>query len=584
MIDVQHPPLYRLSPLALTLCAAAGFAQTDAPFEKAPDPEEHRDQPHEQFDPAGPDAADFEHQTGEPVQDRGAISPRVVRMRQVNVDPMGLDILGDAANEPSIAVDPTNRQRMAIGWRQFDTVLNSFRQAGVAYSSDGGDTWTNNGPIEPGLFRSDPVLEANSQGVFFYNSLLVEGGNTLTTQVFRSFDGGATWSDFAQAFGGDKQWMAIDRSSSPGAGHLYEIWRDIPGANLFTPNVFSRSIDNGASWQNPIQVPGSPEIGTLAVGPDGELYVVGFISGDTRGFVAKSTDASNALVTPSFTQTSLVPLGGTLTLFAGVNPQGLSGQLCVAVDHTSGPRRGWVYMVVSVNPPGADSLDTFFIRSTDGGVTWDAPVRLNDDVGTAVQWFGAMSVSESGRIDVIWNDTRDLGVPNSALYYTFSYDGGTTWAPNEQLTQTFNHSLGYPQQNKMGDYIEIDSDDSGADIAMTATFTGGQDVYYIRVDNPVCQPTSGRDCNGNGLDDACEIANDIVFDANANGIPDACETPVCLADTNRDGIVNFGDVTEVLSRWGDLGAPGAFGDADGDGSVAFNDLTVVLSFWLATCP
>ena len=38
---------------------------------------------------------------------------------QVNVDPLGLNILGDAANEPSIALDPLAPQRMAIGWRQF---------------------------------------------------------------------------------------------------------------------------------------------------------------------------------------------------------------------------------------------------------------------------------------------------------------------------------------------------------------------------------------------------------------------------------------------------------------------------------
>ena len=49
---------------------------------------------------------------------------------QVNVDEDGFNIEGDAANEPSIAVDPTNPDRMAIGWRQFDDVNNNFRQAG----------------------------------------------------------------------------------------------------------------------------------------------------------------------------------------------------------------------------------------------------------------------------------------------------------------------------------------------------------------------------------------------------------------------------------------------------------------------
>ena len=51
---------------------------------------------------------------------------------QVNVDANGQNILGDAANEPSIAVDPTNGNKMTIGWRQFNSVTpTSGRPAGV---------------------------------------------------------------------------------------------------------------------------------------------------------------------------------------------------------------------------------------------------------------------------------------------------------------------------------------------------------------------------------------------------------------------------------------------------------------------
>src|SRR5438132_3684627 len=61
---------------------------------------------------------------------------------QANVDASGNNILGDAANEPSIAVDPTDPNKMAIGWRQFDTINSDFRQAGWGYTSDAGMTWT----------------------------------------------------------------------------------------------------------------------------------------------------------------------------------------------------------------------------------------------------------------------------------------------------------------------------------------------------------------------------------------------------------------------------------------------------------
>ena len=59
---------------------------------------------------------------------------------QANVDQNGNNILGDAANEPSIAVDPTNGNKMIIGWRQFNTVSSNFRQGGWGYTTDGGVT------------------------------------------------------------------------------------------------------------------------------------------------------------------------------------------------------------------------------------------------------------------------------------------------------------------------------------------------------------------------------------------------------------------------------------------------------------
>src|SRR5207248_7762864 len=64
---------------------------------------------------------------------------------QVNVDAGGNNILGDAANEPSISVDPTDGNKIAVGWRQFDSVQSDFRQSGYGYTSDGGTTWTFHG-------------------------------------------------------------------------------------------------------------------------------------------------------------------------------------------------------------------------------------------------------------------------------------------------------------------------------------------------------------------------------------------------------------------------------------------------------
>ncbi len=66
------------------------------------------------------------------------------------------------------------------------------------------------------------------------------------------------------------------------------------------------------------------------------------------------------------------------------------------------------------NPAGTDPLDVHFARSTDGGVTLGPWVRVNDDPSAPNnwQWFATMSVAPNGRIDAVWNDTRDTGVVN----------------------------------------------------------------------------------------------------------------------------------------------------------------------------
>jgi len=170
-----------------------------------------------------------------------------------------------------------------------------------------------------------------------------------------------------------------------------------------------------------------------------------------------------------------------------VNPGGLLGQVSVATANN-----GNIYVLASVDPPSADPLDVMFIRSTNGGVTWSNPIRVNNNPAgqNSYQWFGAMSVAPNGRIDAIWNDTGiDSSNTLSVLTYGYSLDEGLTWLGNTALTPAFNHTLGYPSQDKIGDYYDIVSDNFGANIAFSATFTGGQDVYYMRV-TAVPEPSS----------------------------------------------------------------------------------------------
>ena len=42
----------------------------------------------------------------------------------------------------TISVDPTNGNRMTIGWRQINSVTSNFRQGGWGYTTDAGVHWT----------------------------------------------------------------------------------------------------------------------------------------------------------------------------------------------------------------------------------------------------------------------------------------------------------------------------------------------------------------------------------------------------------------------------------------------------------
>lgn len=470
---------------------------------------------------------------------------------QVNVNMNGMNILGDAANEPSLAVDPTAPGRIVIGWRQFDTVDNNFRQAGWAFSTNGGQSWERVSPgvIEPGIFRSDPVLGVDADGVFHYYSLGTPGG-AFCCDVFSSVNGGMSWGPGSFAYGGDKGWMTIDRTNGMGRNHIYTTWNRTFSCDF---GDFVRSTNCGFSFEEPIVLPGGPFWGTLSVGPDGELYICG------NGFIVmRSDNAKNPNVTPTFEQVVGVNLGGVLVSGGAPNPGGLNGQAWIATDHSESASRGNVYLLATVNPEGPDPADVMFSASTDGGQTWSSPCRVNDDdeATSAWQWFGTMSVAPNGRIDVIFNDTRNSGASNlSELFYTYSVDTGKTWAPNVPVSPMFNSIIGWPNQAKIGDYYDMTSDNEGANIAYSATFNGEQDVWFLRIGE--------FDCNANGLTDSEEIERGLVDDCNDNGLPDDCEV-----DCNNNGIPDGCDVAAAAPDCdGNFIPDECESDFDGDGVI-----------------
>src|SRR6266516_4096074 len=178
--------------LTLLLALASASGQTLAPTREAP-----RNEPLEFYD--NPPAPPRKIET----------SPQMISQFgpfvsfQANVDANGNNIIGDAANECAISVDPTNLSKMTIAWRQFNDVTSNFRQAGWAYTTDGGTTWTFPGVLETNVFRSDPVTNSNEIGQFFYLSLQSDVNQSFfCDDLWYSTNGGQFWTLLSGARGG----------------------------------------------------------------------------------------------------------------------------------------------------------------------------------------------------------------------------------------------------------------------------------------------------------------------------------------------------------------------------------------------
>src|SRR5881409_1235521 len=239
-------------------------------------------------------------------------SPRMISQfgvftsHQVNVDANGQNIIGDAANECSISVDPTDGSKMTIAWRQFNDVNSNFRQGGWGYTTDGGVHWTFPGVLQNGVFRSDPVTNSDEIGQFFYLSLQSDVNlSFFCDDLWRSTNGGQTWVERSPdrgAGGGDKEWFTIDKTGGPGHGFQYQA---DDGFNCSGGGVeFQRSIDGGVTWQTPIVVPNGTDLGTLDVDNNGNLFIGG--ESFSNFSCVRSSNAQFGGQTPTFDRVTSV--------------------------------------------------------------------------------------------------------------------------------------------------------------------------------------------------------------------------------------------------------------------------------------
>lgn len=332
--------------------------------------------------------------------------------------------------ETDIAVNPRNTNNFVAS----DNRVTGFAGTPwVYYTTNGGVVWNNTAITSN---QGDPVFCADSLGNF-YLAVLSNG-----VRLYKSTDGGVSWTNLGNIVNNanaDKEWIWADQTGGTYQNHVYMAYVNFATSASVD---FWRSTNNGASWTMIGNMgTGTPNPGPdIATGPGGRVYLAWFNGGTV---IRVSTDGGAnfaSSVQASFHSTpGSINGSGRYVLKTDIRVNGMPH---IAVDMSSGSRRGYIYNVYATNPPGPDAADIYCTRSTDGGVTWSSgdPVRVNNDAAFTDQWMCDVSVDNQGRVWAFWWDSRNDEANNlmTETWGAVSTDGGLTFTNFIIGNQNFN--------------------------------------------------------------------------------------------------------------------------------------------------
>jgi hypothetical protein len=351
--------------------------------------------------------------------------------------------------EPTICINPYNPQNIAAG-----AILDAYY-----WSDDGGKTWQSNRLTSPHGVFGDPVLVADPKGNFYYAHLSDPEGKQWGSQklldrivIQRSTDGGKTYD--AGSYCGenhpkdqDKHWLGVD----PKTNALYCTWTEF---DLYDSKdtvkhrsriLFSKSTDDGKTWSKGLKInefegdclddDNTTEGAVPVAGLNGEIFVA-WAWGNKIWF-DRSLDGGRSWLDRDIVVADQ-PGGWTYNV-AGISR--CNGLPFLDIDHSEGPHRGTLYVNWSDHRNGDDDPDVFVARSTDGGNTWSAPVRVNDDAPGRDQFLTSMTVDKvTGWVYCVFYDRRAYDDKRTDVWLAVSRDGGRTFENMKISTTPFDPS------------------------------------------------------------------------------------------------------------------------------------------------
>lgn len=325
--------------------------------------------------------------------------------------------------------------RVYAMWRERDPKTKS-RSLQFLRSRDYGTHWDQPPRV---LSASDdvgvPELLADRDGGV-HVAWLVGPRDERALEIASSHDFGATFAPtpahLTAAFPTSQYGITNRRVASDGSGHLYVVWEEVKSVQ--DQRIYlTRSPDQGKTWATPPILVSGPEGGDeyhahspqiMAV-PGGRVYVA-WEQNEVRTSGAAQPGANGKIERAIYVTRSL---DGGLTWLPKPIRLNETGQGLVIAwrPQISADRKGNVYAVWrEQREEDADRLRLVFAHSTDSGMTWSAPVRLDPSGPSKGRLGGDVQVrsDDAGHVWVLW---QELSLQGWQLLMNRSDDFGRSW-------------------------------------------------------------------------------------------------------------------------------------------------------------
>ena len=370
-------------------------------------------------------------------------------------------------SENSIFVDPNDPDHVLQSNNSTQNPVGSLYGANYFFSSDFGLTWGGSVQGAGGSNSGDPATAIGLNGRQYVGFIHNNYGQGVSYS-----DNGITWTSVqagtSPGGGGmlDKNHLWIDNSpTSLYQGNVYDAWTAFGNSND-SEIEFVRSINNGLTYSAHKNVSQAVNAGShcqgvnITTGPNGEVYVIfaiydGWPTDETAIGMARSLDGGA-------TFTSATRIIGNIK---GIRNTGVSKNQRVNSfpSATCDLSNGNIYVTwTNCGIPGINTgadRDIYMIRSEDQGITWSAPIRVNQDpIGMGKKhYFPWISCDpETGALSTIFYDDRNVGGTQCEVFCANSFDGGDTWEDFKVSDVAFTPTpIPGLAGSYMGDYLGI---------------------------------------------------------------------------------------------------------------------------------